>query len=802
MAIIIYKAQTLGPDSKIRVKTDAFLEKLQKDDTTSGLHIEPINNSLDPRFRTARVDKKYRACLFKLHAPGLPTTYVYTGTFNHDEAIAMARTQRLEYDPVIGVTYVLTESQAAIDAAHTADKPGSLAKAEQAAEAAAEQAAEAAAEQAASQSQPQTLGDLLESRGYTQDYLAEELRLNRTVLELFWPLVNENDIAGTLSGQPKWMIDALEALVAEMPIPEIKAELGLTNDEPSYDAVAEATETVGTTAKPTGKENPQAPTAEGEDTATDYTNLLAGFNHPAAQMEFKIIAEDEPLQEVLNTSTFDEWKIWLHPTQKVFVERNYTGSGKVTGGAGTGKTVVLIHRADRLLAEEKPTPPMLLTTYTRALAEALNQQMNLKNPYYEEAADPGEPGLWIAGIDSVVTSVLKNASAADERAAVARVLGAEGSIRNSTVGDQELAERWRMAILADDGQLKPEIANPTFLNDEFEQVVLTSGINSLAEYRKVARPGRGTPLNRGERARVWKIIEAFRRACLLEKSVSFAGRAAVAAEIVEASGKPLFTHTLVDEAQDFHAGHWRFLRAATATGPNDIFLAEDAHQRIYRNPVVLSHYGINTRGKASRKLTKNYRTTRENLHFALRSLEGTNWVDSDAANDTEAFQRSSTTGPEPQVLSFEDTSSQLDAAAAAIKAWQKRAEEAEQSRPVIGVLARTGRAVDQAVTGLNERGVEASSNRQANNADVRVLTMHNAKGMEFNDVILFNVDKKALPLSYVTNGLGEADREAAIQRERALLYVASSRAREELVITTGPEPSDLLPQNMGNHSDE
>ena len=87
MAIIIYKAQTLGPDSKIRVKTDAFLEKLQKDDTTSGLHIEPINNSLDPRFRTARVDKKYRACLFKLHAPGLPTTYVYTGTFNHDEAI-------------------------------------------------------------------------------------------------------------------------------------------------------------------------------------------------------------------------------------------------------------------------------------------------------------------------------------------------------------------------------------------------------------------------------------------------------------------------------------------------------------------------------------------------------------------------------------------------------------------------------------------------------------------------------------------------------------------------------------------
>src|SRR5699024_1939144 len=153
MAIIIYKAQTLGPDSKIRVKTDALLEKLQKDDTTSGLHIEPINNSLDPRFRTARVDKKYRACLFKLHAPGLPTTYVYAGPFNPDDATAMARAQRLEDDPVTGVTYVVPESPAAIDAAHTAAKPGSLAKAEQ-----------AGAEPAASQSQPQALGDLLESR--------------------------------------------------------------------------------------------------------------------------------------------------------------------------------------------------------------------------------------------------------------------------------------------------------------------------------------------------------------------------------------------------------------------------------------------------------------------------------------------------------------------------------------------------------------------------------------------------------------------------------------------------------------
>lgn len=784
MATIIFQEISSGLDNSVRDKAYAFLKKLQTDDTTKGLHVEPINNSVDPRFRTARVNDQYRACLFKVQAPGLSTTYIYLGTFNHDDAIAMARTKRLEYDPVIGVTQVLTASQEQIEAAQSAQKSASRAKAEAAAAQAVAQAAESA--------QGSTLGAALEDRGYSKDYLHNELRLDRHVLELFWPLVNENDIAGTLAGQPKWMIDALEALVAEMPIPDIKAELGLTAPPTTENHSVSSQHTEGE------KPQPSAPAITKEDSASqetveDYEKLLAGLHHPAAQMEFKFIESDEDLEHAMTMSSFDEWQIWLHPTQQQFVDRNYSGSGKVTGGAGTGKTVVLIHRTDRLLGETTPPPAILLTTYTRTLAESLKLQMNTKNPHFAEAADPGEPGLWIAGIDSVVSSVLKNASPAEERAAVAKVLGSEGTIRNSTVGDQELAERWKMALLADDGQLKPEIANPTFLNEEFEHVVLTNRINSLAEYRKVARPGRGTPLNRGERVRVWKVIESFRRACLLERSLSYAGRAAVAAEIIEASGRPLFAHTLVDEAQDFHAGHWRFLRAATAEGPNDIFLAEDAHQRIYRSPVVLSHYGIKTRGKATRKLTKNYRTTRENLQFALRTLEGTDWIDSDQAEDNEAFQRSSTTGPVPQVLTFDDMSAQLDAAAAAIHSWQKRAEEADQDRPVIGVLARTGRAVDLAVTGLNERGIEASANRNSHTSDVRVLTMHNAKGMEFNDVILFNVDKKALPLSFITNGLGDSDREAAIQRERALLYVASSRAREELVITTGPEPSELLP---------
>ena len=112
---------------------------------------------------------------------------------------------------------------------------------------------------------------------------------------------------------------------------------------------------------------------------------------------------------------------------------------------------------------------------------------------------------------------------------------------------------------------------------------------------------------------------------------------------------------------------------------------------------------------------------------------------------------------------------------------------------MIGVLVRTNNLVDRAVSDLEDNGVVATTSATDDGPGVHVMTMHRAKGMEFNDVVLLSVDKSVMPARYITQGLGEEERDDALMRERALLYVAASRARESLVVITGEHPSELLP---------
>src|SRR5690606_20333066 len=97
--------------------------------------------------------------------------------------------------------------------------------------------------------------------------------------------------------------------------------------------------------------------------------------------------------------------------------------------------------------------------------------------------------------------------------------------------------------------------------------------------------------------------------------------AAEAARLLDGSGEARYRHAIVDEAQDLHAAHWRLLRALVPAGTDDLFIVGDAHQRIYGRPLVLSRYGIETRGR-SRRLTVNYRTSREILTWCSAVMQG------------------------------------------------------------------------------------------------------------------------------------------------------------------------------------
>ncbi|MHA2788872.1 3'-5' exonuclease [Corynebacterium sp. S7] len=206
----------------------------------------------------------------------------------------------------------------------------------------------------------------------------------------------------------------------------------------------------------------------------------------------------------------------------------------------------------------------------------------------------------------------------------------------------------------------------------------------------------------------------------------------------------------------------------------------------------MSHFDITIRGRASRKLTRNYRTTHETLNYAMKILEGEEWRDSSDEEDTTTGYRSLRNGPEPIVVHAATEAEQMDAVIAQLHKWQDSA----QGELNFGILVRSRADVRRVTAALTSAGFDATVTRQATVAaehDISVMTMHSAKGLEFTHVVLLGVNAQSMPQAFRLNGLAEAERDDVLQRERALLYVAASRARDALMITAVGEASELLP---------
>lgn len=756
----------LDIDGSLKKLTLDFLNKLATNPASPGLHIEPIKNSIDSRVRTGRVNDQFRAVLFELHDE-FDHHFVVVGVYPHDDAITKAGKIRLEVNSVNGITRLIEETTVPAQK----DDQESRRKAEEAAKRAQEQLLDAV--EVPTPVELPSPGEALTLAGHTPEVLEAELGIDPAATRIVLELASEDDIAAALPSSPTWEKDALIGLVAGLSIEDIRESLAIP-----------------------------APSTK-PDTRSEDTRLIAGLKTPAAQMDFAYLdtPNSNDLRRVIETEGFDSWRVYIDPSQRSLVTRNFSGSGRVFGGAGTGKTVVVVHRANRLvtsdghLETDEKTPRVLLTTYTRGLADALKSSMNALNPTFPEAEKPGSPGLWISGIDALANKVVALANTAEREAATTAILGRAAGRITPFIGNGE-QEFWIDAIIsADPGDLSEEISNTEFLAQEFETVILARGITQEKDYLRAPRPGRGTPLNRVQRKKVWAIIQQFMTSCAREGKMSWPALSSIAANILEqraAAGQGrLFDHVLIDEAQDFHAGHWLLLRAAVAEGPNDIFLAEDSHQRIYGQHHVLSRFGISTRGRASKRLTLNYRTTAENLSYALGMLTG-EWTDAEGETDTIEHYRSARKGPKPHLYQFESETDEFEAIAELIKVWQDSTTDVR-----IGILARTRPLINRVVNALSEQGIDAVKTQNAELAaheTVSVMTMHGAKGMEFTHVILIGMGRDLIPLQYTMQGLGEAERNDAQQRERSLLYVAASRARDALVLTTHTEPSELLPR--------
>ncbi|MBP1159808.1 3'-5' exonuclease [Rhodococcus sp. PvR099] len=511
----------------------------------------------------------------------------------------------------------------------------------------------------------------------------------------------------------------------------------------------------------------------------DVDDLDAALQRPLSRLSFTTYDGDneEELRAVLE-GDFAKWRVWLHPLQRKLAQHTgWNGPFRVTGGAGTGKTVTAIHRARHLarrLEAHSSSQKVLFTTFTKNLSRTIEAQLKqLAGPTIGDRVD-------VVNIDSLARRVV---NASDERRK------AVSSVKFVQADSAEVRELWSSASLVAVGQW-----DTGFLADEWSQVVLGNAIVDEAGYLRVTRSGRSQRLTRPQRADVWQVIEQFERLMRSQGLMTFTQLAAQAAALLVADPSLReqlgYRHAVIDEAQDLHPAHWKLLRALIAPGTDDLFIVGDAHQRIYGRPAPLSRYGIETRGR-SRRLTINYRTSKEILKWCLQVVDQ-DVDDLDLASDTLAGARSVFGGPDPEAEQFKSQSDEDKGIAAQINAWTKEGFALSD----VAVFAFDNKAVGEIAESLDASGIACVVVTDKSDEDklgdaVRVMTMHRAKGLEFRAVILARLGADNFPPYYVQKMTGP-ERELEENKLRNVLYVAGSRARERLAVVWTKELSTLV----------
>ena len=502
----------------------------------------------------------------------------------------------------------------------------------------------------------------------------------------------------------------------------------------------------------------------GEPVPRPVTVAETPFAHPDAQRRFRVIDNQQELRQALEYP-WERWIVFLHPTQRGVVERRYGGPARVSGAAGTGKSVVALHRA-AALARAAPEGRVLLTTFSKTLAARLSQNADvLLGPDAPERARIDIVHLHKLARDAWVNTLKRkfafiNAKRFNEllEAAIAKAGAAEFS--------------------------------PAFLKAEWEAIVNFWGIDQEEAYLRASRKGRGIRLGVRQRRAIWRVFAEL-LAVLEEKHYMTWERLCfrLAAEL--ADRPPPYQHVIADEAQDFGPAEFRLLRALVAPGDNDLFLCGDAGQRIYQPRFSWKAAGIEVRGRATR-LTVNYRTTEQIRRFADTLLPAALDEDGDGKPEPRA-SISLLKGPPPEVSGYATVNEEI---AGVARRLRELTTSGFAPRDIAIFCRSETRLKERAEPALRQCGLVGhylSDDAPPTDAHVSLGSMHRAKGLEFKVVIVMGCDEDMLPRASVLNEMvDEADRAVFIEQERQLLYVACTRARERLLVTYSGKPSRFL----------
>ncbi len=497
-------------------------------------------------------------------------------------------------------------------------------------------------------------------------------------------------------------------------------------------------------------------------------DFASALDNPDSQRRFVLVDDDYELQKML-AAPLEQWRVFLHPTQRKLVSMYANGPVRVLGGAGTGKTVVALHRA-KWLAEHcvaSDNQRILLTTFTRNLAVDIRESL-------QNICD---------------TDILRRIEVANIDAWVAQFLRRNGYEYRIVFG-HELDDLWQNALNQAPATMT---LDDRFYRDEWEHVVQAQGIADLQNYVQARRTGRGRRLSRRDRLNIWPVFEEYRALLNERRWRELTDAVRDARRILEKrEGTLPYVAVIIDEAQDMSAEVFRLARQMVTPAPNDIFITGDAHQRIYGRKAVLSHCGIDIRGR-SRKLRVNYRTTEQTRRWAVALLENCRIDDLDDGVDDRKGYKSLLQGPLPKINAYPDFGSECKALITHIENLCKSGS----SPSGICVVTRTNDLLAQTEGALASAGM-ATYRISRSRADdrkqkgVRLATMHRVKGLEFEHVVVVGVNEGTVPLNaamVADNPLEVAESET---RERALLYVAATRAKHSLAISSSGNPSPFL----------
>lgn len=506
--------------------------------------------------------------------------------------------------------------------------------------------------------------------------------------------------------------------------------------------------------------------AENTASTVKPDSLATALETLESQKSFVIVDGEDELRRIM-AEPLEKWRVFLHPSQRKVVQKDFSGPARVLGGAGTGKTVVAMHRAKYLASKLGDKDRILFTTFTANLANDIKENLR-KICSVEEMRR-----IEVINFDALVSQYL-------------REQGFSAVVKYG----EDIQKLWSEAVAEASEDLEFDV---DFFEEEWNRVAIANEALNVEKYVKAPRVGRGTRLDRKKRLAIWKVFECYIN-LMRENHVRDANMAMYECSLLlQKNKKAKYAHIVVDEAQDFSDNAFRLIRSfAGEERENDIFIVGDSHQRIYKNKPMLSRCGINIRGRSS-YLKVNYRTTEEIRKYAFALLNGISFDDLDDSFDVGDKCRSLTHGTAPVIQNFKDFDNEFDFIINEIKRLNNEGE----SLSSICIVARTQKYVDMYSDALNATGIKVyaikrNKSDDRSNDGIRVATMHRVKGLEFKYVFVAAINNGVMPLKSAIKNTDEISKQESLTSEKCLLYVAMTRAQKGAYITSYGKKSEFI----------